>query len=195
MMPVTALVACLAAGLALALVVMIYLAASLPQRVARIVLQEREEADRARAEKAALKAATAAEVQVLVYALRTYHDEIAARASVAREITIRAAAEEVKRIVGPLRAFVECLGTLAGAPYAEALVDADAGVETSPRPDHAPASRERPAPHASLPRPRGALGSTPTLPSMPALAQPSTKPAPVVSVESRAPRGEEGGAS
>ena len=68
------LVAGLAACLALALVAILYLGTSLPRRVMRLVLEERRAADLARAEKAALKQATALDVQELVYALRGYHD-------------------------------------------------------------------------------------------------------------------------
>ena len=108
------LVAGLAACLALALVAVLYLGISLPRRVTRLVLEERRAADLARAEKAALKQATALDVQELVYALRGYHDEIAQRAAIAREITTEAAAEEVTRTTGALRELVRWLLELIG---------------------------------------------------------------------------------
>jgi hypothetical protein len=155
-----ALTASLAAGLALALTTVLYLAIVLPQRVMRLLLEERlAEENRARAENLAFKQTAAIEVQTLVYALRSYHDEIAQRASIAKEITTEAAAEEVTRLVSPLRGLIEWALVVIGEPFADA-------VETTPRPSHMPASRDRPLTRAPAIAPPGSASGLPSWPAL-----------------------------
>ena len=174
------LVVGLAAGLALALCAVLYLALVLPRRVMRLVREERLAAEvRARADTGALKQAIAVEVQGLVYALRGYHDEIHQRARIAREITTAAATEEIARIVGPLRGLLTWLLAAAGEPFPP-------DIPTTPKPAHVPISRERlpTRPPAVAPP-----GSSVSLPPGPALTAVGLGPRPerAASAPERAP--------
>jgi hypothetical protein len=75
----------LGAGLCLALFLAIYLALGLPSRLRREAAALQQEAEaRARRARAELKAATAAEVAVLVAGLRAHHDELGRLAALQR---------------------------------------------------------------------------------------------------------------
>ena len=160
------LVACLGAGMCLALLVALHLAVALPRRVARLVAAEQARGDaRAMAAKASLHEASRAEVAVIVDALRALLEEEARRADEGRE-----AAAEADRLIASLRGLIDRLAAQ------QALSD----------PTHEPALRaaslgRRPPPVSREDPPRTA----PTLVSMRAIAEPSPRPAPHVEIERR----------
>jgi hypothetical protein len=207
---VTALEIGLGGVLGLALVAVVFLAAVLPRRVARLVSAEYARADtRALAAKAALHAASSAEVAVIVAPLR-------------------AMSEDQARLTGGLRSLVEWLVAFTNAQYAQAVAAARSAPGATPeldRPARArpspqapalappgsaepwspepaqraagltrPAAPSRPPPESGRPRatvlglapvgtPRRVAPSAPTLISMAAVTPPAVRPAPSIAIE------------
>jgi hypothetical protein len=158
------LVACLGAGICLALFVAVHLAVGLPRRVARMLAAEQARGEaRAMIAKASLHEASRAEVAVIVDALRALLEEQTRRAEEGRA--------EADRMIASLRALVDRLAAEppAAIPHEPALRAASLG--RRPTPGSAP--REDP--------PR----SAPTLVSMRAIAEPTPRPAPPVEIERR----------
>ncbi|MFT3769638.1 MAG: hypothetical protein QM820_29735 [Minicystis sp.] len=159
-------VMCLCLGLAVALAAVVYLAVVLPRRFARLMLAEQAKGDaRALAAKAALLAASSAEVAVIVQPLRALLEEQTRQALAARELATVAAASEVDRITGTLRALVEWLAAFANARYVQAVAETQAAPETKPSPERVPVSRERQSPRVPAIAPPGSVEPKPPEPA------------------------------
>jgi len=143
------------------------------------MLAEHARADtRALAAKAALHAASSAEVAVIVAPLRALLEAQTQHVIAARERTTAAAAGEVERITRALRGLAEWLAAFASAQHGLAVAATQAAPETTRQPDRAPLSRARPSPHAPAIAPPGSATVLPPEPAQLAagLTRPSARP-------------------
>jgi len=92
--------------------------------------------------------------------IRSYHDELAQRATLAHAMTTTAAREDLARTVGPIRSLVDWLLSPVDEPFAAAFEDAHA-VDTTPHGERPPVSRERLLSRAPTPAPPGSVQPIP----------------------------------